>query len=199
MNRRSFIATTAATTLPVGAGCLADGPPGDDTEDPTDTATDTPDPTPHGPELTDSRLDVTAVECGSDHGYPDVTTGDGTVTVEGVVDGRNGCYTAELVRGEYDRTDDTLYVEVEARDDDSDGVGCTTCLVEIHYTAGFTFDHGTPGRVDVEQRGATTTTGSTTGSERGSASAPDDGTTDSTPSSGTASADDTGTPESVGD
>lgn len=187
MNRRRFIAAAAAATTVV-AGCLADDPPAaepDDepTDDPTAEPTASPEPTPHGPRMTDSSFEVTRVECGSDYGHHDVRTDEGTVTVEGVMDGRDTCYTADLVRGEYVREDDTLHVEVEAREGDDECMG-GQCLVEIHYTATFAFEGGTPGRIEVEQRGATTTSGSTSESGSGSASAPtDDATTTTTPQS----------------
>lgn len=183
MNRRSFIAAAAAATTTAVAGCLADGPPatdpdGDATDEPTDEPSASPDPTPGDPRLADTDFEVTDVACGTADSHHDVTTGDGTVTVDGVVDGRNTCYTAELVRGEYVGADDTLYVEVEARERD-DPEACAMCLVEIHYTATFAFENGTPDRVEVDQRGATT--GSASSSERASGSATppadEDGTT----------------------
>lgn len=188
MNRRRFIAVAAVTTTTAVAGCLSDEPagggPDQPTDEPTDEPTATPTPSPNGRELTDSSFEVTAVECGNDFGHHDVTTGDDTVTVDGVLDGRNTCYTAELVRGTYESDTDTLSVEVEAREGEDDCMG-GQCIVEIHYTATFEFDGGTPGRIEVEQRGATTTSGSTSESGSGSASAPtEDDTATATPESG---------------
>jgi hypothetical protein len=175
MRRRSFLGAAAAVPATAVAGCLGAGPSADGgTEQPTDEPTATPSQTPGGRTLEGSSFEVTNVECGSDYGHHDVTTSADTVTVEGVLDGRNTCYTAELVRGAYVSDADTLHVEVEAREDDAGDV-CGQCIVEIHYTATFEFDDGTPERVEVEQRGATTASGSANEFGSGTATAPDDG------------------------
>ncbi|PSP68065.1 hypothetical protein BRC85_04105 [Halobacteriales archaeon QS_1_69_70] len=167
MRRRGFLGGTVAAAVAV-AGCLDAGDAGEEpTGDPTAEPTDTPD----GRTLEDTAFDVTNVECGSDYGHHDVTTSGDTVTVEGVLDGRDTCYTAELVRGEYVGEMDTLFVEVEARESE-DAAACGQCIVEIHYVATFAFDEGTPERVEVEQRGATTS-GSSGASGSGSATEPD--------------------------
>jgi len=152
MRRRSFLGAAAAVTATAVASCLDEGPPADgETDEPTGDPTATPSPTPDERSLEETSFEVTAVECGSDHGHHDVTRSGDTVTVKGVVEGRDGCYTAELARGEYSSDEDTLFVEVESSRGD-DGDMCTQCIVEVHYTATFEFDDGTPNRVEVDHR-----------------------------------------------
>jgi hypothetical protein len=172
VRRRGFLGGTVAAAAPI-AGCLDTGDAGEEpTGDPTAEPTDTPSSTTDGRTLEDTAFEVTTVECGSDYGHHGVTTSGDTVTVEGVLDGRNTCYTAELVRGEYVGETDTLFVEVEARESE-EAAACGQCIVEIHYVATFAFDDGTPERVEVEQRGATTTSGSSSASGSGRATEPD--------------------------
>ena len=150
MRRRVFLGGTAAAAVAV-VGCLDAGDAGEEpTGDPTAEPTDTPD----GRTLEDTGFEVPNVECGSDYGHHDVTRSGDRVTVEGVVEGRDGCYTAELSRGEYSSDEDTLFVEVESSRGD-DGDMCTQCIVEVHYTATFEFDDGTPNRVEVDHRAVT--------------------------------------------
>ena len=187
MRRRAFIAAAAATTTAV-AGCLgngADEPTGTDGE-PTQTdepdGTETPEPTAEETRLEDSSFEVEGVECGDEYGGHDVTVEDGEVTVEGVLDGSNSCYTAELVRGEYDSDDDTLYVEVEAVERE-DAEACTQCVVEIEYVATFTFENGEPGTVSVEQRWSATGSSSAGSSVSESGSRDGEATETATPQS----------------
>ena len=188
MRRRAFIAAAAATTTTAVAGCLGGGAddPTETDEEPTQTDepddTETPDPTAEETRLKDSSFEIEDVECGDEYGGHDVTVEDGVVTVEGVLDGSNSCYTAELVRGEYDGDADTLYVEVEAVERDDAGA-CNQCIVEIEYVATFTFENGEPGTVSVEQRGSAT----------GSA-----GSSVSESESGSGEATETATPQSTG-
>ena len=172
MRRRGFLGGTVAAAVAI-AGCLdADDAGEEPTGEPTTEPTDTPSPTPDGRTLENTAFEVTNVECGDDYGHHHVTTSGETVTVEGTLDGRKTCYTAELVRGEYVGETDTLFVEVAARESE-DAAACGQCIVEIHYVATFAFDNGTPERVEVEQRGATTTSGSSGASGSGRATEPD--------------------------
>ena len=167
MRRRAFI-TAAATTTTAVAGCLGgESGEGTPTDAPEDTATS--EPTDGETRLEESSFEVVRVECGDEYGDHDVTVEDGEVTVEGVLDGSNSCYTAELVRGEYDGDADTLYVEVEAVESD-DAEACNQCIVEIEYVAAFTFENGEPGTVEVQQRGSTTGSASSGVSESESGS-----------------------------
>lgn len=143
-----------------------DTPTDEQTDDPTNTPTDDQTDNSSAPQLTDSSFQVNDVSCGSQGTHGEVTIGDNNVSIEGTLDGRNGCYTAELVRGEYVEAEDTLFVEVEAVERD-DADMCTQCIVEIDYRATFEFDGGEPGVVDLHQRGAFTESHSET--ESGSA------------------------------
>jgi hypothetical protein len=162
MKRRALLAAAAAATTTSAAGCLRNSGLGDSNPDEND---DTPDEsTPEGTYLADQSFEVERVDCGNDYGGHDVTTEDGTVTVEGVLDGNNTCYTAELVRGEYVADEDTLYVEVESVDDSGENEMCSTCIVEIEYVATFEFENGEPGSVRVDQRGQMSGSSSASGS-----------------------------------
>lgn len=155
MKRRALLAAAAAATTTGIAGCLGDetGDAPGDGESGTPTS---PTETPEEPYLSDTSFEVTRVECGEGAGGHDVTKEDGVVTVEGTLDGSNGCYTAELRRGEYVRSEDRLYVEVESVEDEHEGGACTTCIVEIDYVAKFSFQNGEPSSVRVDQRGVST-------------------------------------------
>jgi hypothetical protein len=185
MHRRRVLGAATAAIATAVASCL-DGSPvtGDETVDPTDEPTVSPSPNATERTLEETSFTVTAVECGREYGSHDVTTSGDTVTVAGVLDGRDTCDTAKLVRGEYASEADTLHVEVEV-DERPDASACAQCIVEVHYTATFEFDDGTPERIEVAQRGATKSSGSTNEHGSGSATAPGAGT--ATP---TASADD---------
>jgi hypothetical protein len=163
VKRRSLLAAAAAATTTGIAGCLGGGPgtaPEDDeSDDPTDT--------PTGPRLVDQSFEVERVECGDDYGSHEVTKEDGVVTVEGVLDGRDPSYTAELVTSEYDSEADELYVKIESVEGDDDGVSAQ-CIVEIEYVATFTFENGEPSSVRVDQSGIRT--GSSSASQSVSAS-----------------------------
>ena len=172
MRRRALLTAAAAATTTGIAGCLDDGTGSQAESSPTE---DSPSPTetPDAPRLVDRTFEVERVECGNDYGGHDVTQSDGVVTVEGTLDGSNGCYTAELVAGEYDADEDELYVEVESVDDSEGGEACTTCIVEIDYVAEFTFENGAPSSVRVEQRGASAGSSSASESDSGSESGND--------------------------
>jgi hypothetical protein len=154
MKRRALLAAAATATTGV-AGCLRSNGFGSPNTDETDDVR-TDDPTDDETRLEDRSFEVTRVECGDEFGSHDVIREDGQVTVEGTLDGRNTCYTAELVRGEYVSDEDTLYVEVESVDDSEEREMCSTCIVEIEYVATFEFANGEPGSVRVDQRGETT-------------------------------------------
>ena len=155
MKRRSLLAATVAATTASIAGCLGGGPGTDPENGDEDDATPTSTPKPDGPRLVDQSFEVKRVDCGNDYGDHDVTTDDGVVTVEGVLDGRNTCYSAELVTSEYDAAADELYVEIESVASE-DREACATCIVEIEYVATFTFEGGEPSSIRVDQRGSTT-------------------------------------------
>ncbi|MFQ3320915.1 MAG: hypothetical protein ACI8UR_000748 [Natronomonas sp.] len=164
MKRRALLVAAAAATTTSVAGCLADAPGAE----PEPDADGTPTSTPYR-RLVDQTFEVERVECGNEYGSHDVTSGDDVVTIEGVLDGRNTCYTAELVTAEYDSDADELYVDIASVEKD-DSEGCATCIVEIEYVATFTFENGTPSSIRVEQRGATSGSASSSQSVSGSGS-----------------------------
>lgn len=148
MKRRALLAAAAAATTTGIAGCLG-GNPG---TAPEDDEGDGPTETPTGPRLVDHSFEVERVECGDDYGSHEVTKEDGVVTVEGVLDGRDPSYTAELVTTEYDRDAEELYAKIESVEGDEEGMSAQ-CIVEIEYVATFTFENGEPSSVRVDQSG----------------------------------------------
>lgn len=122
MNRRSVLIAIGST---VGlAGCLG-GPGGQ----PSPTASPTPSPTPIG----DPDFSITDRSCGSGENAAAVTFGDGTVSVDGTIGGRDTCDTALLDGVEWH--DDTLTVRVQvAREKTTETVACAQCLTDIDYT-----------------------------------------------------------------
>lgn len=188
MKRRALLAAAAAATTTGIAGCLDDGTGNQPGSNSTDEPTPSPTATPDGPRLVDESFEVERVECGDDYGGHDVTQSDGVVTVEGTLDGSNGCYTAELVTAEYDREADELYVEVESVDGSEEGEACSTCIVEIDYVAEFTFENGEPSSVRVEQRGVSTGSSSASESVSGGSGNDSDGGSTSESQSGSGEA-----------
>lgn len=188
MRRRALLAAAVAATTTGIAGCLDDGTGSQPDSTPTDDSTPSPTETPDAPRLVDRSFEVERVECGNDYGGHDVTQSDGVVTVEGTLDGSNGCYTAELVAAAYDPDEDELSVEVESVDDSEDGEACTTCIVEIDYVAEFTFENGEPSSVRVEQRGVSTGSSSASESVSGGESGTDSDGTESESRSGSGEA-----------
>lgn len=152
MKRRTLLAAAAAATTTGTAGCLGGGLGTDPENDGTD-GDDGPTETPDGPRLVDQSFEVERVECGDDYGGHEVIKSDGVVTVEGVLDGRDTSYTAELVTSEYDREADELYVEVESVEGEEGGGMSAQCITEIEYVATFTFENGEPSSVRVDQSG----------------------------------------------
>lgn len=167
MKRRALLAAAAAATTTGIAGCLDDGTGDQPDPSPTEEPTPSPTATPDEPRLVDEYFEVRRVECGDDYGGHDVTRSDGVVTVEGTLDGSNGCYTAELVTAEYDSEADELNVEVESVDGSEEAEACATCIVEVDYVAEFTFENGEPSSVRVEQRGVSTGSSSASDSVSG--------------------------------
>lgn len=153
MNRRTLLAAAAAASTTGFAACLDDGIGEQSGSSPTDGQGSSPTDTPDRPYVADQSFEVTSVECGSGFVGHGVTVEDGVVTVEGTLDGSNGCYTADLVTAAYDAKTDELYVEVESIEERGDGEDCTTCTVEIDYVARFTFENGEPSSVRVDQHG----------------------------------------------
>lgn len=171
MDRRALLAATATTTATLLAGCLGGDPADESTPEPSPTDT-----TPEHPQLVDQSFDVTNVECGTTGHDVQTEKSDGTVTVEGTIDGNNTCYTAELVRAEYVADEDTLFVEVESVERETDGA-CGQCIVEIDYVATFEFENGEPGTIRVDQHGVGGSSSSSSGS--GSSTPPEETATPS--------------------
>lgn len=117
------------------------------TEEPTSTETSTS----GSRELTDRSFEVVDSSCGEGANRAVVERSTDRVDVDGVIDGRNGCYTAELDRAVYDDEADELTVDVRAFEE-GDGA-CMQCIVDVDYRATFRFDRGTPDTVTVRHDG----------------------------------------------
>lgn len=165
MKRRAFAERAGALATLAVAGCVSE-PGGDVPAEGTAGGTDTPTPTPT--EGTDEPTD-TGTPAGTDEPSPgdpaaefevrDVSSGSGentatvafeedAVTVDGVIGGRNGCYTARLREAE--TAEGALRVLVEAYEDRAEDEACTDALVDIEYAATVGFDDALPERVVVE-------------------------------------------------
>ena len=173
MRRRTLLAAVAATGASAVAGCLDTGPtdgdaPGADgtttdgattdgtTTGTTDgTTTGTTDETTNGDgdagpgaSLAGSSFTVRSNQCGQSRSSADVSFPDErTVRVRGVAVGSNGCYRARLADASVE-SGWTLVVRVETYLPEDSSV-CSQCLVDIEYTAAFTFENGLPGSVEV--------------------------------------------------
>lgn len=160
MNRRTLL-RTGATVAALGlAGCTQ---PGDDPSDdlpPTDTpeGQDTSEPTPE-PGVESRTFEVIDSACGEGRNEATVRRDGGRVIVEGVIGGRNSCYTARLQSVSYEGEE--LRVEVEAYQPD-EMAACAQCLVDIEYEATIAFDGGSPDTVIVTHNGELVTSQSAT-------------------------------------
>lgn len=143
--------TDASTASPT-ADDATDSPGDDPTDSPTERPTSTPETTPDSRELTDRSFEVRDRSCGDGTNRASVDRGDDRVVVEGTIDGRNGCYTAELAQARYDDGGDELTVDVRSDESDEGGM-CTQCITDIDYRATFEFDGGTPDVVTVRHDG----------------------------------------------
>lgn len=156
MKRRTLLRAAAVG----GAGSLAAcvDAPGDSADGPTGTETETETESPESNAMTSSSFEVLDVGCGGDADVATVERGEDRVAVDGIIQGQNGCYTADLERADYDDGTDELTVDVRSYDD-GDGGGCTECIVDIDYSATFEFSDGTPEEVHVRHNGDHVTTG----------------------------------------
>lgn len=143
--------TDSPTASPT-ADDATDSPGDDPTDSPTERPTSTPESTPGSRELTDRSFEVRDRSCGDGTNRASVDRGDDRVVVDGTIDGRNGCYTAELERARYDDGADELTVDVRSYESDESDM-CTQCITDIDYRATFEFDRGTPDTVTVRHDG----------------------------------------------
>lgn len=166
MQRRTFIATVAAslgtTTL---AGCVGggpgDGPAGGESptdqadDDPTDSGTDsrteTESETAPAPTMTGSSLE-SREDC-SNPGSASITAESNAVVVEGCITGKNGCQVPKLADASYDADADELAVTVTT-EKSSDADTCTQQVVQRGYVATVEFEGGLPKTTVVVHEGA---------------------------------------------
>lgn len=102
--------------------------------------------------MTDRSFEVHNRECGNGENKASVESGNHKVVIDGIIDGQNRCYTADLERARYDDDADELIVAVQSYES-NDGGTCAQCIVDIDYRATFEFEGGTPGEVTVQHNG----------------------------------------------
>jgi hypothetical protein len=177
MRRRALLRATALAGVAGFAGCTTDGPDdqsngdggggnqsptdeptGTPTDSPTDTPTDSPEDepsptrTPMGNGLVSESFEMTARDCGQGENTVDIDFDGTEVTLDGVIDGSNGCYRAEQASVDYDPDDDRLHVNVRAYEPE-DAEICTQCIVDIEYGARYVFEGEVPDEVTVAHDG----------------------------------------------
>ncbi len=102
--------------------------------------------------MVSQSFEVTAQGCGEGKNTVDVQFDGSEVTLDGVIDGSNGCYTAEQESVEYDAENDRLHVNVRAHER-QDAEMCTQCIVDIEYAARYVFEGEAPSEVTVAHDG----------------------------------------------
>lgn len=147
-------------------GSPTDSPPESATDTPTDSHTTSPTDapehtdegtatrtrTPQGNGIVSEEFEVTNQSCGGGRNTVDIGFDGDAVTLDGVIDGSDACYTAEQASVDYDPATDRLRVDVHAYRPDDDQV-CADCVVDIEYAARYVFEGGTPGEVTVAHDG----------------------------------------------
>jgi hypothetical protein len=152
MQRRTFITTVAASLGTTAlAGCIA-GNSGDaaaggsDTDQPSDT--DSPE---SSPTLSDASLERRE-DCSS-AGSASIAAESNAVTVQGCIQGSDGCQVPALADTSYDEEADELTVTVTT-EKGTDADTCTQQIVQLGYTATVQFEGGLPKTTTVNHQGA---------------------------------------------
>jgi hypothetical protein len=151
--------TTDAPTTTDGTddGTTTESPTDDtSTERPTDDGTATGDLA-----VADTAFEVRSNRCGGSQEAATVTVDGETVTVDGLIQGSDGCHTARLAGTSVDGGTLTVGVESYVPESEKDQV-CQQCLVDIEYTATVTTTGGPPDSVVVEHGDERVTTADAT-------------------------------------
>lgn len=167
MDRRTVLAASLTAVGSAVTGCLEGTRNSGDGTDPTGTTepaeTDTTDGGGAGEETTTESPcpDDASFSCDAEFRVVNETAGlaesatvqmeDNAVTVTGVIQGNNGCYTARLAAIEFQ--EDTLSVRVESYEDRDEGTVCSQAVVSLEYEAVITLADGLPGSVHVYHNG----------------------------------------------
>lgn len=156
MYRRFVVRSCGLLVMGGGAGCLDVGSEtASDGSDGSDEEGDGSEREENGsneeePEI-ETAFEIHAVECGSGEDHTEITTEIGTVVVDGVIGGQNGCYSAEL--SAVSIAEETLLIEIESYEDSEDEL-CTQCLTDVAYEVRITIDGRDPSRIVVEHDGS---------------------------------------------
>ncbi len=150
MERRQFVRRAVLFSAPVAvlSGCVEDEPVDDEDED------DEP-PDEREVSLADTRFETVRRGGGTrgDEVSFDFDEEAQTVTVEGLLTGRNSCYTAELESADYDAVEDVFAMNVRPFEDRDEDEMCLQVITEIEYRVVAEFEDGIPGRAVVSHRG----------------------------------------------
>lgn len=162
MRRRDLLASLGGLAGAAGlAGCLGES------DGPVVNLSPSPPPSPSGPSPTPEPTDsgehpVTPAEqsftvedrsCGQARHAATVSFGDDSVTVDGVIGGRDTCDTARLAAADLHL--DVLTVVVEVVQEPTDGTPvCGQCLTDIEYAYRASGLRGGPARVRIVHHSA---------------------------------------------
>ncbi len=102
--------------------------------------------------IVSESFEVTARDCGKGKNTVDIDFDGTAVSLDGVIDGSNGCYRAEQGSIEYDPEEGRLHVNVRAYEPE-DAEMCTQCIVDIEYEARYVFEGEAPESVTVAHDG----------------------------------------------
>ena len=165
MRRRALLGLVGASAVGL-AGCTGEAPGGGTTDspEPTDTPTGTPtgtaEPEPEPIVLTDRSFEVTDQACGEGRSEATVSHEPldgqaGRVVVDGVVTGRDSCYSARLADVAVEQGDEqTLRIAVEPYvPAENQGKGCADCIVDVAYQSTVSYEGAGPFTVVVEHEG----------------------------------------------
>lgn len=148
MRRRDLLVATGGLATAGLSGCLGD-PDGS-------APTETPEPTNSGDHPitpTETSFDVLDRACGNGDNRATVTFGEDSVSVDGVIGGRDTCDTARLASAGLHLDVLTVVVEV-VREPHTATVACAQCLTDIEYAFSASGLRGGPARVRVVHRTA---------------------------------------------
>lgn len=149
MQRRELLAAVGGLAATGGlAGCL--GEPGGSTPSETPLPTDSGD---HPITPTETSFQVVGRNCGAGENAASVSFGADSVSIDGVIGGRDTCDTARLAAAGLHL--DVLEVVVEVVEEPhTETVACGQCLTDIEYAFSASGLRGGPAQVRVVHRTA---------------------------------------------
>lgn len=149
MRRRQLLAAMGGLAATGGlAGCLGSsgGSPPTETLDPTDSGD-------HPVTPAETSFQVTGRSCGTAENAASVTFGGDSVSVDGVIGGRDSCDTAQLASASL-HLDGLEVVVGVVEEPHTETVACAQCLTDIEYAFRASGLSGGPAQVRVVHRTA---------------------------------------------